>query len=81
MPAGPADCDRLAFSAAQREAAMRIPAQDLRVGDVLLVNDWRLHVIGVERELAIAVLTVEFGFLLHFTGDDVVDVLQHALAA
>jgi hypothetical protein len=63
------------------EAAMRIPVRDLRVGDVLQVNDWQLHVISVERDLATAVLTAEFGFLLHFTGDDVVDVLKPAMAA
>jgi hypothetical protein len=58
-----------------------IPARDVAVGDVLRINDWRLHVVGVERDFATAVLTAEFGFLLHFTHDDVVDVLRLALAA
>jgi hypothetical protein len=60
---------------------MRVPARDIAVGDVLRVNDWQLHVVAVERDLATAVLTVEFGFLLHFTRDDVVDVLKPASAA
>ena len=60
---------------------MRIHVRDLRVGDVLRVNDWQLHVIGVERDLATAVLTAEFGFLLHFKGDDIVDILKPAMAA
>ena len=56
---------------------MRIPARDLAIGDVFQVNDRRLHVIAVERDIATAVLTAEFEFLLHFTRDDVVDVLVH----
>jgi hypothetical protein len=59
---------------------MRVPARDIAVGDVLRVNDWELHVVAVERDLATAVLTAEFGFLLHFTRDDVVDVLKPVLA-
>jgi hypothetical protein len=67
-------------SAAARGPAMRVPARDIAVGDVLRVNDWELHVVAVERDLATAVLTAEFGFLLHFTRDDVVDVLKPVLA-
>ena len=55
---------------------MRIYARDLAVGDVFQVNDWRLHVIAVERDTAAAVLTAEFEFLLHFTSDDLVDVQE-----
>jgi hypothetical protein len=48
------------------EVPMRIPARDLAVGDVLHINDWRLHVIHIERGEALAVLTEEFAFLIHF---------------
>ncbi len=54
---------------------MRIPARDLTIGDVLLVNDWQLHVTAVEHEMATAILTSEFKFLLHFMRDDLVDVV------
>jgi len=53
---------------------MRIRASELTVGDVMELNDWRLHVLAVEREVGTAVLTAEFDFLLHFTGDDLVKV-------
>jgi hypothetical protein len=52
---------------------MRIRAQDLAVGDTLAMNDWNLHVIGVERDRAVAVLTAEFDFLIHFLADQVVN--------
>ena len=29
---------------------MRIPARDLAAGDVLLINDWQLHVINIELD-------------------------------
>jgi hypothetical protein len=54
---------------------MRIPARELAVGDVIRLNDWRLHVVAVEHDLATAVLTAEFDFLLHFTRTDPVDVV------
>jgi hypothetical protein len=54
---------------------MKIPARQLAIGDILRVNDWHLHVVAVEREIGTAVLTAEFDFLLHFTRDDIVDVL------
>jgi hypothetical protein len=54
---------------------MRIPARELAVGDVIRVNDWRLHVVAVEHDLATAVLTAEFDFLLHFTRTDPVDLV------
>lgn len=54
---------------------MRIPARELTIGDVLLVNDWQLHVTAVEHEMATAILTTEFAFLLHFMRDDLVDVV------
>jgi hypothetical protein len=54
---------------------MRIRAGELAVGDVIQVNDWRLHVVAVEHELATAVLTAEFDFLLHFTRTEPVDVV------
>jgi hypothetical protein len=54
---------------------MMIPARQLAIGDLLRVNDWHLHVIAVEREIGIAVLTTEFNFPLHFGGDDMVDII------
>ena len=42
---------------------MRIPVRELTVGDMLGLNDWQMHVIAVEHDLATAVLTAEFGFL------------------
>jgi hypothetical protein len=53
---------------------MKIRAGDLTTGDVLQLNDWRLHVLAVEQDAAIAVLTAEFEFLLHFARHDVVEV-------
>ena len=60
---------------------MRIPARDLTVGDTLQLNDWHLHIIRIERDKAVAVLTAEFGFLIHFAQDDVVTVQARAAAA
>jgi hypothetical protein len=60
---------------------MRIPARDLAVGDVLHLNDWRLHVIRIERDQAIAVLTAEFAFLIHFKREDLLTVQARADAA
>ena len=60
---------------------MRIPASDLAVGDVLHVNDWHLHVIKIECDRAMAVLTAEFDFLIHFAHEDVVTVQARAAAA
>lgn len=60
---------------------MRIPARDLAVGDVLHVNDWYLHVVKIECDRAMAVLTVEFDFLIHFGQEDVVTVQARAAAA
>jgi hypothetical protein len=54
---------------------MRVPARELAVGDVIRINDWRLHVVAVEHEIATAVLTAEFDFLLHFARTDSVDVI------
>jgi hypothetical protein len=54
---------------------MKIPAGQLATGDILHVNDWRLHVIAVERDLGTAVLTEEFDFLLHFGRDETIDVV------
>jgi hypothetical protein len=53
---------------------MRIRARDLVVGDVLALNDWNLHVIGVERDKAVAVLMAEFDFLIHFSSEQIVNV-------
>ncbi len=60
---------------------MRIPARDLAVGDVLHINDWDLHVINIERDQAVAVLTAEFPFLIHFAQQDIVQVQARAQAA
>ena len=54
---------------------MRIPVRELTVGDILRLNDWQMHVTAVEHDLATAVLTSEFGFLLHFTRDQTVDIV------
>ena len=37
---------------------MRISARDLAVGDVVQINDWRLHVIRIDHDQTLAVLTV-----------------------
>jgi hypothetical protein len=60
---------------------MRIHARDLAVGDVLHVNDWPLHVTWIDRDNAVAVLTAELGFLIHFDRDDLVTVQAPAAAA
>ena len=60
---------------------MRIPARDLVVGDVLDINDWHLHVINIERDQGMAVLTAEFAFLIHFTQQDLVIVQARTDAA
>lgn len=60
---------------------MRITARDLAVGDVLHVNDWHLHVIRIERDRFMAVLTLEFDFLIHFAQDDLVTFRARANAA
>ncbi len=60
---------------------MRIHARDLAVGDILQVNDWQLHTVGIERDNAVAVLTAEFDFVIHFGQDDVVTVQAGAAAA
>jgi hypothetical protein len=53
----------------------------LAVGDILHVNDWHLHIVRIDVENAVAVLTAEFGFLIHFGQDDVVDVQARSEAA
>jgi hypothetical protein len=60
---------------------MEIRAQDLRADDVIALHDWSLHVIHVEHDLAVAVLTVEFDFLLHFSRDELVSVRKRVPAA
>lgn len=60
------------------ESSMRIPARQLTIGDVVLLNGWRLHVTAVEHDLATAIGTAEFDFLLHFTHDDLVEVVGDA---
>ena len=64
-----------------QEFPVRIPARDLAVGDVLQINDWQLHVINIERDQAMAVLTAEFDFLIHFAPEDIVQVHARAQAA
>jgi hypothetical protein len=53
---------------------MRIQARDLAAGDVVAVHDWNLHVIDIERDRAVAVLTAEFDCLIHFLSDELVNV-------
>ena len=62
-------------------APARIPARYLAVGDVLHVNDWRLHVIHIECDQAMAVLTAEFSFLIHFAYEDLLTIQARADAA
>ncbi len=60
---------------------MRIPVRQLTVGDTFRLNDWQMRVIAVEHDRATAVLTSEFGFLLHFTRDQTVDIVRDPGAA
>jgi hypothetical protein len=60
---------------------MKIRAQDLQAGDVVALHDWNLHVINVERDLAVGVLTSEFDFLIHFLRDELVSVRKPDPAA
>lgn len=60
---------------------MKIRSQDLAVGDILEINGWNLHVIGVDRDRAVAILTTEFNFLIHFPRDEVVSIKAPAAAA
>src|SRR5262249_4196749 len=60
---------------------MNIPARHLPIGAPLSVNACQLHAIAVECDIGPAVLTAEFDFLLHFTRDDIVDVITSSDAA
>jgi hypothetical protein len=60
---------------------MRICAQDLAVGDTVQLNDWQLHIVRVECEKAVAVVTAEFGFLINFGRNEFVTVHARAEAA
>jgi hypothetical protein len=60
---------------------MQVQARDLTAGDGVELNDWSLHVIAVECEQAVAVMTTELGFAIHFTSDDVVEVRDRLAAA
>jgi hypothetical protein len=60
---------------------MRIHAHDLAAGDILALNDWRLHVVAVEHENAVGVRTDEFEFLIHFSNHEIVDVRTSREAA
>lgn len=53
---------------------MNIRAHNLAAGDVLAMHDWKLHVLRVERDRSVAVVTAEFPFPLHFPPNDVVNV-------
>jgi hypothetical protein len=57
-----------------QEASKKIPARNLAVGDIVHINHWRLHVIQIERDQAMAVLTAEFAFLIHFAYEDLLTV-------
>jgi hypothetical protein len=59
---------------------MRIHARDLAAGDILALNDWRLHVLAVEQEREVGVRTAEFDFLIHFLKDEIVNVGAHTQA-
>jgi hypothetical protein len=60
---------------------VRVRAQDLAVGDILALNDWNLHIIGVERDGAVSVCTAEFDFLIHFLPDEVLSIRAPLKAA
>lgn len=60
---------------------MKIRAQDLQAGDVVTLHDWNLHVIHVDCDRAVAVLTAEFDFLIHFLRDELVSVRKSLPAA
>jgi hypothetical protein len=55
---------------------MRISARQLAAGHVLRVDGRHLHVVAVDHDVATAVVTAEFDFLLHFSRADFVDVLE-----
>jgi hypothetical protein len=55
---------------------MRIHARDLAAGDILALNDWRLHVLAVEHEPVVGVRTTEFDFLIHFSKNEIVNVRE-----
>lgn len=76
-----ADAATTAVSLPAQEFPVRIPARDLAAGDVLHINDWQLHVINIELDQAIGVLTAEFDFLIHFAPEDIVQVHARAQAA
>jgi hypothetical protein len=59
---------------------MRIHARDMAARDILEVNDWRLHITGIERDNAVALRTVKFAFVIHLGQDELVTV-QHCAAA
>ena len=58
------------------EAAMRVLANELRVGDAIRIHDWSLRIVAVESGLCTAVRTAEFDFYLHFDARDCVDVAR-----
>jgi hypothetical protein len=60
---------------------MKIRAQDLQAGDVVVLHDWNLHVVHVERDLAVAVLVEEFDFLIHFLRNELVGVRKRVPVA
>jgi hypothetical protein len=53
---------------------VNIRAEDLEAGDILTMNDRSLHVVRLECDRGIAVLTAEFDFLIHFLRDEPVDI-------
>jgi hypothetical protein len=73
--------DRGGPSPHHQESPMKILSQDLAVGDILEINGWNLHVIGVDRDRAVAILTAEFNFLIHIPRDKVVSIKAPAAAA
>jgi hypothetical protein len=51
-------CRRISRSVCEVEGRlMQVQARDLTAGDVVELNDWSLHVIAVECEQAVAVMT------------------------
>lgn len=44
---------------------------EVEAGDILKVNDWKLHVRKVDHENATAVVVAEFNFILHLDNDRV----------
>jgi hypothetical protein len=55
---------------------MRISADELAIGHIIRIGGQQLHVVAVDHDIATAVPTAEFDFLLHFSRAEFVDVVD-----